>query len=105
MPLYEGQDGAGFTTIALLRSRSNQSSRTSTARLSRSLLPRNRHSDPNWLPRAPLLAVAEAECGWPSSFDWILGFKEITAPTNARTFIAALLPTVAFGNKVPILRA
>ena len=61
------------------------------------------HSDPNWLPQ-PHYWVAEAECGWPSSFDWILGFKEITAPTNARTFIAALLPTVAFGNKVPILR-
>ena len=61
------------------------------------------HSDPNWLPQ-PHYWVAEVECGWPSSCDWILGFKEITAPTNARTFIAALLPTVGFGNKVPILR-
>ncbi|HTV33767.1 MAG TPA: hypothetical protein VME69_11805 [Methylocella sp.] len=35
----------------------------------------------------------------------VLGFKEITAPTNVRTFISALFPTVAFGNKVPLLKA
>ena len=61
------------------------------------------HCDPDWLPE-PQYWVAEAECGWTSQSDWVLGFKEITAPTNVRTFIAALLPTVGFGNKVPILR-
>lgn len=30
--------------------------------------------------------------------------KEITAPANVRTLIAAILPTVGFGNKVPILK-
>lgn len=34
---------------------------------------------------------------------WVLGFKEITAPTNVRTMICALFPSVGFGNKVPIL--
>ena len=32
-----------------------------------------------------------------------MGFKEITAPTNIRTMIAALMPAVAFGNKIPLL--
>ena len=36
-------------------------------------------------------------------FEWALGFKEITAPTNARTMIATLLPGVGFGNKLPLL--
>ena len=36
-------------------------------------------------------------------FDWALGFKEISAPTNARTMIAAVLPGVGFGNKIPTL--
>ncbi len=36
-------------------------------------------------------------------FEWALGFKEITAPTNARTMIATLLPRAGFGNKVPLL--
>ncbi|WP_291555757.1 hypothetical protein [Comamonas sp. SCN 65-56] len=36
-------------------------------------------------------------------YPWALGYKEITAPTNVRTMIAALLPGVGFGNKVPLL--
>ncbi|MCL2831452.1 MAG: Eco57I restriction-modification methylase domain-containing protein [Betaproteobacteria bacterium] len=36
-------------------------------------------------------------------YEWALGFKEITAPTNMRSMIAALMPGVGFGNKVPLL--
>ena len=36
-------------------------------------------------------------------YEWALGYKEITAPTNVRSMIATLLPGVAFGNKVPLL--
>ena len=61
------------------------------------------HQDPDWLPD-PQYWVPASECGWTAGSNWILGFKEITAPTNARTFIAALLPPVGFGNKVPILK-
>ena len=61
------------------------------------------HQDPNWLPD-PQYWVLESECNWSSEPSWVLGFKEITAPTNVRTFIAALFPTVGFGNKVPILK-
>ena len=61
------------------------------------------HRDPNWLPD-PQYWVLESECNWSSEPSWVLGFKEITAPTNVRTFIAALFPTVGFGNKVPILK-
>ena len=61
------------------------------------------HQDPDWLPD-PQFWVPASECGWTAGPDWVLGFKEITAPTNVRTFIAALLPTVGFGNKVPILK-
>jgi len=60
------------------------------------------HRDPTWLP-APQFWVLEEKCKWPAESGWVLGFKEITAPTNVRTFIAALLPTVAFSNKVPLL--
>ena len=61
------------------------------------------HANPNWLP-GPQFWVPESECSWNSGTNWVLGFKEITAPTNAMTFIAALFPVVGFGNKVPILR-
>jgi hypothetical protein len=36
-------------------------------------------------------------------YEWAIGYKEISAPTNARSMIATLLPGVAFGNKVPLL--
>ena len=60
------------------------------------------HGDPSWLP-TPQYWVSASECDWPPEQSWVLGFKEITAPTNARTFIAAIFPAVGFGNKVPIL--
>ena len=61
------------------------------------------HRDPNWLPD-PQFWVSASECGWTAGVEWVLGFKEITAPTNVRTLIAALFPTIGFGNKVPILK-
>ncbi len=61
------------------------------------------HSNPKWLPN-PRFWVVKSECGWTPNSDWIVGFKEITAATNMRTFIAAVFPAVGFGNKVPILK-
>ena len=59
-------------------------------------------SDPTWVP-SPQYWVPAARCGRTPRSGWVVGFKEITAPTNARTFIAAVLPAVGFGNKIPIL--
>lgn len=36
-------------------------------------------------------------------YAWALGYKEISAPTNARSMISMLLPPTGFGNKVPLL--
>ncbi|MFL6758889.1 Eco57I restriction-modification methylase domain-containing protein [Sphingomonas sp.] len=59
------------------------------------------HGDPTWVPTPQFFVKAEnlPALNLPG---YALGFKEITAPTNVRTFISALLPAVAFGNKVPI---
>ena len=61
-------------------------------------------ADPSWLP-TPQFWVSAAKCGWSRDAGWVLAFKEITATTNARTMISALVPAVGFGNKVPILKA
>ena len=58
--------------------------------------------NPNWLPD-PRFWVQASECGWSSELGWILGFKEITAPTNARTMIASAVPFVGLGNTVPAI--
>ena len=59
--------------------------------------------NPSWSPE-PRYWINASECDWKAGENWVLGFKEITAATNRRTFIAAIMPTVAFGNKVPLLR-
>ena len=59
------------------------------------------HQNPDWLPD-PQYWVSTSDCGRAPEMGWVLGFQEITAPTNMRTLIAALLPAVGFGNKVPV---
>ncbi len=100
LPLYEGKMVQAFDHRAA-------SVVVNPENLNRPAQPREttseEHADPNWLPEHQYWVQA-SECDWSSESNWILGFKEITAPTNARTFIAALLPAVGFGNKVPILK-
>ena len=100
LPLYEGKMVQAFdhraANIIVKRENLHRPAQPEPA------MP-EQHRDPNWLPE-PQYWVAATECGWEEGPGWVLGFKEITAPTNVRTFIAALLPAVGFGNKVPILR-
>ena len=35
--------------------------------------------------------------------DYVLAFKDVTSPTNARTMIAAVLPRAGYGNTLPLL--
>ena len=99
VPLYEGKMVQAFDHRAA-------SVVVNPANVNRPAQPRNAtledHLNPGWLPTSQFW-VPESRCGWPSRSAWVLGFKEITASTNVRTFIAALLPTVGFGNKVPLL--
>ena len=100
VPLYEGKMVQAFdhraTRVVINPENQHRPAQPVTATV-------EQHQDPNWLPD-PQFWVPASECGWTAEAEWVLGFKEITAPTNVRTFIAALLPTVGFGNKVPILK-
>ena len=61
------------------------------------------HRDPHWLPD-PQFWVANEEIAPRFRLGWTICFKDITAPTNIRTMIAAAAPAVAFGNKAPLLQ-
>ena len=99
VPLYEGKMMQAFDHRAA-------SVVVNPANVNRPAQPRNAtledHLNPGWLP-TPQFWVPASRCGWPLRSTWVLGFKEITASTNVRTFIAALLPMVGFGNKIPLL--
>lgn len=60
------------------------------------------HSDPTWTP-TPQFWVRASDLRWPPNQDWSLGFKDVTAPTNVRTMIAAFVPRSAVGNTLPLV--
>ncbi|HET9811018.1 MAG TPA: hypothetical protein VFP53_04900, partial [Sphingomicrobium sp.] len=99
VPLYEGKMVQAFDHRAASVS-------VNPANLNRPAQPSAttpmEHSDPSWLPQ-PQFWVESSNCVAVQARPWVLGFKEITAPTNVRTFIAAALPSTAFGNTLPIL--
>lgn len=58
------------------------------------------HGDPAWLPD-PQFWIRPADVL--SSSPYVLAFKDVTAPTNMRSMIAAVLPTGTAGNTLPII--
>ena len=61
----------------------------------------DQHRTPDWLP-APLYWVLRRETSFPTA-PHLLGFKDVTAPTNVRSMIAALIPGYGVGNTLPIV--
>jgi hypothetical protein len=100
LPLYEGKMVQAFdhraASVAVNLQNRHRPAQPEVAT-------RAQHEDPAWLPE-PQYWVEASRCGWSPDEKWALGFKEITSPTNERTFVAALFPVAAFGNKIPLLR-
>ena len=59
------------------------------------------HEDVNFVPE-PQFWIEVDEVKRQYAGQWVLGFKEISAPTNMRTMIACITPGVGFGNKLPL---
>lgn len=59
------------------------------------------HRDPNWLPESQYW-VLEKDTGQVNT-PFLLGLKHVTAATNVRSMIAALVPGVGAGNSLPLL--
>lgn len=58
--------------------------------------------DPERSPN-PRYYVKEDAGTWPWDDEWIIAFKDITAATNMRTMIAALIPRAGAGHTLPVL--
>ena len=58
------------------------------------------HADPAWL-ADPQFLVKASDCD--PAADWHLGFKHVTAATNMRAMIAAIIPRSGAGNSYPLL--
>ena len=54
--------------------------------------------DPSWSPTPQYWVSTNADAA-----QWAVAFKDVTAPTNARSMIAAVIPSHAAGNTLPLL--
>ena len=62
------------------------------------------HADPNFLPRSQYWVPDRAvEAAFSPSRGYALGFRDITNPTNMRTFVASIVPWAGYGNTIPLL--
>ena len=98
VPLYEGKmvqafDHRGASVLVNLNN-PHRPGRPEPATL-------DQHRDPEWLPD-PQFWVMQSETSFPD-VSYLLGFKDVTAPTNIRSMIAALIPSYGVGNTFPIL--
>ena len=59
------------------------------------------HQDQSWTP-SPQFFVPISDIDFPFA-DYLLGFKDVTAPTNMRSMIAAIIPNCGVGNTMPII--
>lgn len=62
------------------------------------------HANVDYLPK-PRHWVSESETSgrWPNGIDWSVAIRHITSASNSRTIIAAITPTAAFSNAIPLL--
>ena len=51
----------------------------------------------------PQYWVSATDAGAALDLGYCLSFKDVTAPTNMRTMIAAMVPSAGFGNTLPVL--
>ena len=51
----------------------------------------------------PRYWISQNERGTTQNLNWFLAFKDITASTNVRTMIAAMIPQVGCGHTLPVL--
>ena len=60
------------------------------------------HANPDWLPDPQFWVNVDA-AEWPEGLEWAVAFKDVTATTNVRTMITAVVPRSACGNTLPLL--
>ena len=64
------------------------------------------HMDPNFLPTPAFwVSAAKVSLTFQQSMGWTLVYRRITAPTNARTTLATILPWCGVSYTIPMLRS
>lgn len=69
------------------------------------LLTEEEHQNPEFLPQPRFWVNAQEVLVKldKNQYNWLLGFKNVTSPTNERTFLATILPLSGVGNSIPLI--
>ena len=102
LPLYEGRMIHHFDHRAVSVGITDETQFRSGVSIDTTL---EQHMDPDFTaqPRYWVEAQKTREQVPGYEREWFYGFKDVTSPTNERTFIGTLIPFAAVGNKVPLL--
>jgi hypothetical protein len=60
------------------------------------------HCNPDYVPPPQFWVSTDAVAESRAQRTWYIGFKDVTAPTNVRTMIAAAIPQAGLGNTLPV---
>ncbi|WP_375391765.1 Eco57I restriction-modification methylase domain-containing protein [uncultured Sphingomonas sp.] len=97
VPLYEGKMVQAFdhraASIVVNPANANRPAQPLPAT-------KAQHSDPAWVADPQFWVQAPPELG---RHPYVLGFKDVSSPTNMRSMIAAIIPSGAAGNTLPLI--
>ena len=97
VPLYEGKMVQAFdhraASVTVNPANANRPAQPLSATL-------EQHSDPAWVADPQFWVQAPPGLG---QHAYTLAFKDVTAPTNTRSMIAAIVPSGAAGNTLPLI--
>ena len=99
LPLYEGKMAQAFDHRASDVYINSENVFRQGQKLS---IPVEEKGDPNRYP-ATRFYVQEKDTRWPNADAWTIAFKDVTATTNMRTMIAAMLPKSGVAHTFPVL--
>ena len=98
VPLYEGKMVQAFDHRAAKIIINPKNQHRPAQKKSATL---EQHKNPSWFPD-PQFWVLESKISFPE-MPYLLTFKDVTAPTNVRSMIAALIPSFGVANTLPII--
>jgi len=97
VPLYEGKMVQAFdhraASVVVNAANANRPAQPLPATLAQ-------HSDPAWVADPQFWVQAPPGLG---QQPYVLGFKDVSSPTNFRSMIAAIVPSGAAGNTLPLI--
>ncbi|MBS0362981.1 MAG: restriction endonuclease [Proteobacteria bacterium] len=97
MPLFEGKMVQAFdhraASVVVNAANQNRPAQPLSAT-------EGQHADPNWEAEPQFWVAPPAGI---ARHPFTLGFKDVTAPTNVRSMIAAIIPSGAAGNTLPLI--